>query len=300
MADWGQATKSEGAGLGGACEDLYMDSHAEVLESLAPGLVERLTSVDGVIGVDLGGSRARGDHAPDSDYDLGVYYDGSLDVGAVQSLADEYSSTPCAMSAAGGWGPWVDGGGWLTVDGTPIDLIYRDVNRVQTVWAECVEGVYRNEVQAGHPLGFWSHAYAGEVALGVVLADTDGRLRSLQDETREYPQPLAQSLVAASWEASFSMSNARKAVDRQDVAYVVGCMFRAVGVLTHSLHGFERRWLLNEKGAVSASNRLSSAPEAFADRVSTAFDLTGRTAKQLDSACASLEALIDETQERLR
>jgi predicted nucleotidyltransferase len=275
-----------------------MAEHSEVLDSLAPALIERLASIDGVEGVALGGSRARGDHVPDSDYDLGIYYDGNLDVAALQGLANEYSSTPTAVTAPGGWGPWVNGGGWLNVNGTPIDLIYRDFDRVQAVWAECIEGQFRNEIQAGHPLGFWSHAYAGEVALGVVLADSSGRLGSLQEAAQHFPEPLAHALVAASWEASFSMANARKATSRQDVAYVTGCMFRAVGVVAHAAHGFERRWLLNEKGAVAATDSLPGAPEAFADRVATAFELVGSTSAQLDAACGSLETLLEETVKR--
>ena len=41
----------------------------------------RLVGVGGVVGVLLGGSRARGTHHPDSDVDLGVYYRPPLDVG---------------------------------------------------------------------------------------------------------------------------------------------------------------------------------------------------------------------------
>lgn len=33
----------------------------------------RLITMAGVVGVSLGGSRARGTHRPNSDYDLGVY-----------------------------------------------------------------------------------------------------------------------------------------------------------------------------------------------------------------------------------
>ncbi len=94
------------------------------------------------------------------------------------------------------------------------------------------------------------------------------------------------------------MANARKATSRQDVAYVTGCMFRAVGVLAHSIHGFERRWLLNEKGAIAATNSLPAAPDAFANRVATAFELVGPTSAQLEAACGSLEDLLEETLKR--
>ncbi len=46
------------------------------------GMAERLTQVGGVVGVVLGGSRARGEHVPESDVDLGLYYRPPLDVAA--------------------------------------------------------------------------------------------------------------------------------------------------------------------------------------------------------------------------
>ncbi|MEU2631282.1 nucleotidyltransferase domain-containing protein, partial [Kitasatospora sp. NPDC007106] len=50
-------------------------------------LAAALAAVDGVVGVCLGGSRARGTHRPDSDTDLGLYYRGPLDTGALRELA---------------------------------------------------------------------------------------------------------------------------------------------------------------------------------------------------------------------
>jgi hypothetical protein len=50
-------------------------------------LAQRLCEVDGMVGVLLGGSRARGEHMPESDFDLGLYYRGPLDIDALQDLA---------------------------------------------------------------------------------------------------------------------------------------------------------------------------------------------------------------------
>ncbi|HSU36317.1 MAG TPA: nucleotidyltransferase domain-containing protein [Propionibacteriaceae bacterium] len=50
-------------------------------------LAERLVAVPGLLGVMLGGSRARGDHATDSDVDLGLYYRPPLDTIALRELA---------------------------------------------------------------------------------------------------------------------------------------------------------------------------------------------------------------------
>jgi predicted nucleotidyltransferase len=233
-------------------------------------MAQQLTRVRGVRAVALGGSRARGSHRPDSDWDLGVYYRGSLDTGALASLAAEVTGEPVEVAGPGGWGPWVDGGAWLSVDGTPVDWILRDLDRVERVWADCRAGRYETDVQPGHPLGFWSPAYAGEVALCRVLADTQGELAALRAETQEYPEALRRALIDAAWEADFSVAAARKSVGSGDVLHVSLCLSRAFGVLVQSLHAHARVWCLNEKGALTTATALRAAPEGFAGRVAAA------------------------------
>jgi predicted nucleotidyltransferase len=99
-------------------------------------LAERLVGMPGELGVMLGGSRARGDHDADSDVDLGLYYRPPLDTTALRELARSVAtarSDPAEpeLTEPGEWGPWVDGGGWPTIDGLPVDWIYRDIDRVR-------------------------------------------------------------------------------------------------------------------------------------------------------------------------
>lgn len=230
-------------------------------------LAQRLLAVPGVVAVVLGGSRARGEHRPDSDTDLGLYYRGPLDVDALQALAAQVA-TAHDVYRPGEWGPWVDGGGWLTVDGQAVDWIYRDLDRVRAVWADCREGRYTVERQVGHPLGFYSHAYAGEVALSRVLADPTGEVSELREQTLDYPAALGDALVGALWEAEFSIVGARKVP--QDRVYVAGCLFRAVGVMAQALHGRAGRWTVNEKGIIASAARLPIAPAGFAELAETA------------------------------
>nr|WP_258545285.1 nucleotidyltransferase domain-containing protein [Micromonospora provocatoris] len=194
-------------------------------------LADRLCAVDGVVAVALGGSRARGDHRPDSDWDLGLYYRGTPDLAGLRAVAASIADGPLDLTAPGGWGPWVDGGGWLRVDGVAVDWIYRDLDRVHRVWADCRAGRYTVEVQAGHPLGFYSHAYAGEVALGRVLGDPTGELTALRAETVDYPPALGAALVAGGWETGLLLDGAAKGAAGGDAGYVAGCLFRVVGVL---------------------------------------------------------------------
>ncbi|MFF1832840.1 nucleotidyltransferase domain-containing protein [Streptomyces sp. NPDC058231] len=233
-------------------------------------MAARLTSVRGVRAVVLGGSRARGTHRPDSDWDLGVYYRGAPDLAALTALACEAQGSPVEVAGPGGWGPWVDGGAWLRVDGIAVDWILRDLDRVEKVWSDCREGRFEIGIQPGHPLGFWSPCYPGEVALGRVLADPHGELTALQADTRAYPEPLRRSVVDAAWEADFSVQAARKSAPSGDTLHVGLCLSRAFGILAQALHAHHRAWCLNEKGALAAAALLPDTPADFTERVGAA------------------------------
>lgn len=114
----------------------------------------------------LGGSRARGTHT--SDYDLGLYYRGELDVQGLRAAlasggARGEVNQPCD------WGPWINGGGWLTCEGRAVDIIYRDQDKVQRIVHDCLQGRIELVMQPGHPFGFHTPIYAGELACGQVL-----------------------------------------------------------------------------------------------------------------------------------
>jgi predicted nucleotidyltransferase len=249
-------------------------------------LAGQLVAVPGVVGVVLGGSRARRDHTPESDTDLGLYYRRPLDTEALGALARRVGGPAARVTEPGGWGPWVDGGGWLRIDGEPVDWIYRDLDRVTAVWASAGQGRYSFHHQPGHPLGFVDIAYPGELALSRILADPAGELTALQAEVRVYPAALAEALVGGLWEGDFLVAVARKAVSRGDSTYLAGCLFRLVGVCVHALHGAGRRWLVNEKGAVAAAAAIPGAPAEFRARAEAVF-------AQLDGAPERLTSAID-------
>jgi hypothetical protein len=234
-------------------------------------LAHALVGVPGVVGVLLGGSRARGTHTADSDTDLGLYYRGALDTAALGALAREVGGARARVTAPGEWGPWVDGGAWLTIDGAAVDWIYRDLDRVHAEWRDAQAGRYAFHQQVGHPLGVPGFAYPGEVALGRVLADPAGELTALQLQARDYPRALGDALAGGLWEADFLVGVARKAAPRGDVGYVAGCLFRVVGLCAHALHGASGCWLVNEKGAVAAAAALPGAPAGLRARVDALF-----------------------------
>lgn len=258
-------------------------------------VADRLVEVGGVCAVLLGGSRARGDHTPESDYDLGLYYEPPLDVAGLQVLARELAGPEARVTEPGAWGPWVDGGGWLTIEGSAVDWLYRNLERVRRSWGDAEVGRFSYHVQVGHPLGVPDFAYAAEVALGIVLADPTGELTAMQRAMREYPSALADALVEGLWEAHFLIASSRKAVGRADATYVAGCLFRVVELCAHALHGRAGRWVTNEKGAVASAAALSIAPHDFDVRAHAVLARVGSTPKQIAMTIDAAEDLLKAT-----
>lgn len=230
-------------------------------------LAGRLSGIAGIVGVMLGGSRARDEHRPDSDTDLGLYYRGSIDVEALRSLVREVAAPGADVTAHGSWGPWVDGGGWLHVDGSAVDLIYRDLDRVDGCWRRVSAGENSFHMQAGHPLGVPDLAYPGEVALGRVLVDPTGALARRRADYQAYPEALAAAVVDGLWEARFLVEGAAKVTGRGDPAYLAQVLSRALLLAAHAICARAGRWVTNEKGLIAVAAAQPGAPVRFADVV---------------------------------
>ena len=94
-------------------------------------IVARLRTVPGVVAIVLGGSWAAGRARPDSDVDIGIYYHPStpLDIPAIRQIAETFNDTPNpVVTELGQWGPWVNGGSWMTIGGRRADFLYKDLD----------------------------------------------------------------------------------------------------------------------------------------------------------------------------
>jgi hypothetical protein len=267
-----------------------MQTPDPLLERLSPVLA----AVPGVIALVLGGSRASGAAHSSSDYDLGLYFrdDAGLDVGrlleAAKGLVDDPSAA--AVTEVGGWGPWIVGGGWLTIAGRKVDLLYRPIEPVEKVIRDCREGRVSMDYQPGHPHGFCSAIWMGEVAACRVLNDPQGVVAGLKAITAPYPDRLSEALVRRfHWEALFSIENAEAAVPRGDETYIAGCAFRSLSCVAQVLFALNRRYLINEKGALEAAARLPRTISGLSERTARVWRALGTCA--FDAALAELRSI---------
>lgn len=259
-------------------------------------IVDRLQSIGGIAAITLGGSRARGNHTQKSDVDLGIYYKSEkpLDLIALNHLASELDDNHRAnlITSIGEWGKWINGGGWLRIENLPVDFLYRDLDQVNCVIDDCYAGQVTVDYQPGHPHGFVSSIYMGEVAICLPLYDPSGVLNALKAKTTPYPIQLKQATVDKfAWEISFSLLIAQKAVTRGDVAYAAGCCFRSVACMNQVLFALNEEYLLNEKGAVAIANSFPLCPQNYQQRVESVFNLLAVDAKSIMDAISILDGI---------
>ncbi len=267
-----------------------------LVEDLLATVVQRSAHVGGVEAIVLGGSRARGSHRPDSDVDLCFYYEPErpLDLEQLRQLAVDLDDGHRAdvLTPIGGWGPWINGGGWLTVQGQAVDFLYRDLAKVRAVMAACRAGELEVAYQPGHPHAFVSSIYLGEVALCKILWDPRGTLAGLKTATRPYPAALKQATFQRfAWEIDFALQTGHKAAGRGDVAYAAGCCFRSVACLLQTLFALNEQYWLNEKGAVELAATLTLRPSRLKERVEFAFANLAADEASIVRALTELESL---------
>jgi hypothetical protein len=252
----------------------------ETPDPLLEHFVPALAAVPGVVAIALGGSRATGAAHASSDTDIGLYFSarGGLDVQRLLEVVKDLVDEPAAaqVTEVGGWGPWIVGGGWLTIAGKKVDLLYRPIESVETVIRDCREGRFSMDYQPGHPHGFCSAIWMGEVALCRALSDPEGALAQLKAKTVPYPDGLREALIRRfQWEVQFSIENAHTAIPKGDETYIAGCAFRSLACAAQVLFAVNRRYLINEKGALAAAARLPLTVDDLAERGMTVWRAIG-------------------------
>jgi hypothetical protein len=264
-------------------------------------VLKALRPVKGLSALVLGGSRGRGTAGPLSDYDIGLYYepDAPLDIealrAAVATLVDDPSST---VTKLGEWGPWINGGGWLSVGGVEVDLLYRDLGQVRATIADARQGRFSMNYQPGHPHGFCSTIWMGEAATCQPIFDPFGLIAELKSQTWPYPEALKDALITRfGWEVDFAIDNAEIAARRAERTHIAGCAYRALSCTAQVLFALNGRYLINEKGAVAEAATYPITIEGLAETQARIWKDIGDgdhegALRRLRSVSGSLQALL--------
>ncbi len=246
-------------------------------DPLIERLVPALSAVPGIDAVVLGGSRARGDTTPESDYDFGLYFraDTPFDVRDLRAAVAPFLDTPeeATSTEIGEWGKWIVGGGWLRIGGRAVDLLYRDADTVAAVIDDAKQGILSVDYQPGHPHCFVSSIWLAEVHHCLPLADSNATIARLKQSLVPYPPALGRALIERfSWEIDFAAGNAAKAVSRNDRSYIAGSIFRALACAAQVIAAINGVYVMNEKGALRLAGTLPVAPKDLSGRVDASWD----------------------------
>ncbi|WP_407192834.1 nucleotidyltransferase domain-containing protein [Bradyrhizobium sp. STM 3566] len=263
-------------------------------DPLLTRLTFALADVPGVQAVVLGGSRARGSAHAASDYDIGLYFKTAIPLdtervlAAAKDIADDPATT--TVTPVGEWGQWIVGGAWLSVEGRKVDLLYRDADAVEAVMESCCAGVVTMDYQPGHPHGFCSAIWMGEIAYCQPLHDPNGVIARLKSIALPYPPALRAALIRRfQWEISFGVENAELAAARGEQTHVVGCLYRSLACIAQVLFALNQRYLINEKGALQEAARLPLTIPHLAQQTNEVWRLIGTGA--LAPACEILRRI---------
>lgn len=262
---------------------------------------EELQTVPGIVGIVLGGSRARGTNLPDADIDIGIYYDeaAGFDTREVRKAAarldDEGREN--LVTGLGEWGPWINGGGWLVVGGYHVDFIFRDINRVAKVIDECLHGKVTAHYHTGHPHAYLNVMYMGELAVCKILYEQECKISRLKAKTRPYPKPLKDAITGYFlFEASFSLMFAADYADKDDVSYVMGHCFRTISCLNQVLFAINEQYCINEKKAVRMIDGFETKPKDYKARIDEIVTLVSADKEKTKAAVKRLREIVLETE----
>ncbi len=216
----------------------------------------------------LGGSRATNTHEDGSDWDFGVYYQGTIDPADIRALG-----WTGQVVAPGEWGRLVNGGAWLQIDGQTVDLIYRDLDEVLHWTAEAKHGRFEIQREVGYVAGIATYVLAGELAINEVLRGELPR--------SEFPQPLRETAPALWFRlAAGALAIGRVHAGRGDAIAALANFTQAVLATAQGRLAADGEWALNEKriiqraGLTEAQATLNDLDtNAIAEALTTLLDL---------------------------
>lgn len=203
-------------------------------------LVGLLAAMPGAVAVVLGGSRALGTSDAGSDWDLGLYYRGTIDLAALSARA--------TVHPPGAWGRLMNGGAWLRCGTEKVDVILRDLDAVEHWTRRAEQGEFEVDPLLGYLAGVPTYLLTAELASCRVLWG------DLPAASVSFPAKLA--AAGPPWwrfRRSFSLDYARMHARRGDLVGAVGQAAKAIMEEAHAVLCEQGRWACNEKRLIEAA-----------------------------------------------
>lgn len=206
-------------------------------------LADELAAMPGAVAVVLGGSRAEGAADAASDWDLGLYYRGPLELAALERHGTVFPP--------GSWGRVMNGGAWLRGGGAKVDVILRDLDVVEEWTRRATEGDFEVDLLLGYLAGIPTYTLAAELA-------TCRPLHGTIPHVGPFPAALA-ATAPPHWRfrRALSLDYARMHARRGNAVGAAGQAARAVLEEAHARACERRLWVLNEKRLVDAAGLAS-------------------------------------------
>jgi len=267
-------------------------------------IVVSLTDVKGLQGVVLGGSWASNTQRPDSDIDVGLYYneDTPLDIDHVRMIAQELNDFPNPeVTGLGAWGKWVNGGAWLTIKGQRVDFLYRSIDFVSTIIDECNRGETLFDYLQQPPYGFYSYIYCAEIQMCKVIFDPQNIIAGLKSKLSNYSEFLKSTIINHSlWQAEFALEVAQKPAETGNVFFVAGCLTRIASSMIQVLYALNETYFVSDKRLKKDVEQFNLKPQDFGIRLDRMLGGVGRNSKELSETLLNAQILLSEIIELCR
>ncbi len=273
----------------------------EEKRELLNNITSDISRLDHVSAIVLGGSYATGMATADSDMDIGIYYaeKDPFEIDDIRRIARKYSdSSEPTVTGFYEWGPWVNGGAWITTILGEVDFIYKNIDQVKATISNAKNGTWVNHYEQQPPYGFSSLFFLAETRHCIPLYDPEGIIRELKSSVREYPAKLKQAVIQHSlWSAEFTIWQAGSFARKKDMYNTLGCLTRAVKDLVTALFSMNEIFPLGDKRAIEILEQSEIKPVDFSAKVNAVLS-AGKN--NLEDRVIRLKLLFEETAECAR
>lgn len=263
-------------------------------QKILDSICQDLQQIEHVSAIVLGGSYATGRANPNSDLDIGIYYqeNNPFNINEIQKVVDKYAvNENSTVTDFYEWGQWVNGGAWIETSAGKVDLLYRNSNQIRRTIQASLEGILENNFEQQPPYGFSSVFYLAEIESCIPLYDPQHLLTYLKSLIKVYPEPLKKTIIQESlWSAEFTLMAAAGYVEKEDYYAAFGCFTRALKSMVSALFAINENYPIGEKYAIDLLEKMEHCPKDLKRKINSI--LTAK--KPLGSNLKLLQELLTE------